>query len=188
MGGACWARPGLRITATMASKARAGELCRNKARIRFYAGSETARSGFLRTFTRCRMPLPQGCVPLVRGEVLTGMKDTDRAVAGKVNEPMLPVAWTTTYKGARVFTTTMGSAEDFLNEALRRLFVNAALWAVGREGGIPEKSDVRTGGRISSDVVLRIILKVSSMSDTATRADQPKPIRVICVHLLAINP
>jgi len=93
-----------------------------------------------------RIPLPQGCVPLVRGEVLTGMKDTDRAVAGKVNEPMLPIAWTTTYKGARVFTTTMGSAEDFLNEALRRLLVNATLWAVGREGGIPEKSDVRLVG------------------------------------------
>jgi type 1 glutamine amidotransferase len=89
-----------------------------------------------------RLPLPEGCVPLVRGEVLSGMKATDNAVQGKVNDPMLPVAWTRTYKRARVFTTTMGSAEDFLNEALRRLFVNAALWAVGREGQIPEKSDV----------------------------------------------
>jgi type 1 glutamine amidotransferase len=74
------------------------------------------------------------------------MKATDSAVQGKANKPMLAVAWTTTYKGARVFTTTMGSAEDFLNEALRRLFVNAALWAVGREGQIPEKSDVRLVG------------------------------------------
>jgi type 1 glutamine amidotransferase len=93
-----------------------------------------------------RLPLPEGCVPLVRGEVLTGMKATDGAVQGKANEPMLPVAWTTTYKGARVFTTTMGSAEDFSNEALRRLFVNAALWAVGRDGQIPEKSDVELVG------------------------------------------
>jgi type 1 glutamine amidotransferase len=93
-----------------------------------------------------RLPLPEGCVPLVKGEVLTGMKETDRAVAGKANEPMLPVAWTNTYKGARVFTTTMGSAEDFSNEALRRLFVNAALWAVGLEAAIAEKSDVRMVG------------------------------------------
>jgi trehalose utilization protein len=93
-----------------------------------------------------RLPLPAGCVPLVSGEVLTGMSQTDAAVQGKANEPMLPVAWTNTYNGARVFTATMGSAEDFSSEALRRLFVNAALWAVGREGQILEKSDVRMVG------------------------------------------
>jgi len=93
-----------------------------------------------------RLPLPANCVPLVDGEVLTGMQKTDPAVAGKLNEPMMPVAWTNTYQNARVFTTTMGAAEDFENEALRRLFVNAALWAVGREARIPEKSDVRIVG------------------------------------------
>ena len=93
-----------------------------------------------------RLPLPPTCVPLIDGEVLTGMKETDPAVAGKLNEPMMPVAWTNTYKKARVFTTTMGAAEDFESEALRRLFVNAALWAVGREALIPEKSDVRLVG------------------------------------------
>jgi type 1 glutamine amidotransferase len=93
-----------------------------------------------------RLPLPERCVPLVRGEVLSGMKESDSAVTGKANQPMLPVAWTSTYKQARVFTSTMGSAEDFSNEALRRLFVNAALWTVGREAQIPEKSDVRLVG------------------------------------------
>jgi len=93
-----------------------------------------------------RLPLPPGCVPLVKGEVLTGMKESDGPAKGKVNEPMLPVAWTNTYKSARVFTTTMGSAEDFSNEALRRLFVNAALWAVGREVQISFKTDVRLVG------------------------------------------
>jgi len=93
-----------------------------------------------------RLPLPEGCVPLVLGEVLSGMQETDSAVVGKANRPMLPVAWTHTYNGARVFTTTMGSAEDFSNEALRRLFVNAALWAVGREARIAGKSDVRIVG------------------------------------------
>jgi len=94
-----------------------------------------------------RLPLPSGCLPLLQGEVLTGMNESDGAVQGKVNEPMLPVAWTNTYNGARVFTTTMGSAEDFSNEALRRLFVNAALWAVGREAQIPAKTEVRLVGQ-----------------------------------------
>ena len=49
----------------------------------------------------------------VRGEVLSGMKATDNAVQGKLNEPMLPVAWTNTYKRARVFTTTMGVGGGF---------------------------------------------------------------------------
>jgi len=93
-----------------------------------------------------RLPLPATCVPLLKGEVLTGMKETDPAVDGKLNDPMMPVAWTNTYKGARIFATTMGAAEDFENEALRRLFVNAALWAVGREGRIPVKTDVRLLG------------------------------------------
>jgi type 1 glutamine amidotransferase len=93
-----------------------------------------------------RLPLPERCVPLLKGEVLTGMKESDGPVTGKANEPMRPVAWTATYKQARVFTTTLGSAEDFQNEALRRLFVNAALWAAGREGQIPKKTDVRIVG------------------------------------------
>ncbi len=93
-----------------------------------------------------RLPLPPNCLPLLKGEVLTGMKAADAPVKGKVNEPMLPVAWTNSYQGARIFTTTLGSAEDFSNEPLRRLFVNAALWAVGRAAQIPAKADVRLVG------------------------------------------
>jgi hypothetical protein len=60
---------------------------------------------------------------------------------------MMPVAWTCGYTGsqgrkARVFTSTMGSADDLENEALRRLLVNAAYWAVGLENKIPPKADV----------------------------------------------
>ncbi len=61
---------------------------------------------------KLRLPLPSTCVPLVFGEVLTGMNESDPAVKGKVNEPMMPVAWTNAYKGARVFVSTMGAAED----------------------------------------------------------------------------
>jgi type 1 glutamine amidotransferase len=44
-----------------------------------------------------------------------------------------PVAWTKTYKGARVFFTTLGHPEDFKVEAFRRLAVNGILWALGKE-------------------------------------------------------
>ncbi|MGA7408990.1 MAG: ThuA domain-containing protein [Bryobacteraceae bacterium] len=94
-----------------------------------------------------RLPLPATCHPLLQGQVLSGMQPNDPAVVGKPNDPMLPVAWTNAYTGAlgkssRVFTTTMGSADDFLNEAFRRLLVNAAFWAIGLETRIPAKADV----------------------------------------------
>jgi len=98
-----------------------------------------------------RLPLPATCRPLLLGEVLSGMRANDPPVAGKPNDPMLPVAWTNAYTGSRgktsrVFTTTMGSADDFLSEPLRRLLVNASFWAVGLEGKIPPRADVRIVG------------------------------------------
>ena len=94
-----------------------------------------------------RLPQPKTCTPLLLGEVLSGMQPTDPPVAGKVNDPMLPVAWTNRYTGvkgkaARVFATTMGSADDFENAALRRLLVNAAFWALRDEAAIPPKANV----------------------------------------------
>lgn len=44
-----------------------------------------------------------------------------------------PVAWTRSYKGARVFFTTLGHPEDFAQESMRRLVVNGIYWALGRE-------------------------------------------------------
>ena len=87
-------------------------------------------------------PLPNGCVPLLLGEVLEGMQSTDKPVVGPQNQPKLPVAWTKTYKGARVFTTTMGSSQDLENEGFRRLLVNATYWALGMEKKIPAKAKV----------------------------------------------
>ena len=92
------------------------------------------------------LPLPGDSKPLVLGQVLQGMKSTDEPVAGKQNEPMMPVAWTKTYTGAsgksaRVFATTMGASQDLQSEGLRRLLVNATYWALGMDR-IPEKSDV----------------------------------------------
>jgi len=89
-----------------------------------------------------RLPLPGGCRPLVLGEVVDGMHADDPPARGKANDPMLPIAWTKTYKGARVFTTTMGAAQDLLSEGVRRMLVNACYWALGMEDRIAAKSDV----------------------------------------------
>jgi type 1 glutamine amidotransferase len=100
------------------------------------------------------LPLPGDSQPLVLGEVVAGMTPEDKAVEGKKNDPMMPVAWTKTYetasgKKARVFTTTMGSSTDLLNEPFRRLLVNASYWALGMESQIPEKSKVDIVGEFT---------------------------------------
>lgn len=94
---------------------------------------------------------PADCMTLVLGQVLRGMKPTDEPVAGKKNDPMMPVAWIRPYTGARgktarVFCTTMGAATDLETEGTRRMLVNAAYWAVGLEDRIPEKTDVALVG------------------------------------------
>lgn len=94
-----------------------------------------------------RLPLPGDSQPLVLGQVLEGMKPDDKPVAGPQNDPMMPIAWTKTYTGAagkkaRVFTSTIGAANDLPSEGTRRLLVNACYWAVGLEDKIPEKSNM----------------------------------------------
>jgi len=98
-----------------------------------------------------RLPLPGDSVPVVLGQVLTGMKATDPPLQGSKNEPMMPIAWTRTYKGeagktARVFTTTMGASQDFASEGLRRLLVNASYWCLGMEDRISERANVEIVG------------------------------------------
>jgi type 1 glutamine amidotransferase len=93
------------------------------------------------------LPLPGDSKPLVLGQVLQGMKASDPPLEGPKNDPMMPVAWVKTYKGAsdkigRVFTTTMGASQDLANEGMRRLLVNATYWAVGMESKIADKSNV----------------------------------------------
>jgi type 1 glutamine amidotransferase len=98
-----------------------------------------------------RLPLPGDSQPLVLGQVLTGMKFDDPPAEGKVNDPMMPIAWTKTYTGkagkpARVFTSTIGAANDLTAEGTRRLLVNACFWAVGLEDKIPDRSNVAVVG------------------------------------------
>jgi type 1 glutamine amidotransferase len=98
-----------------------------------------------------RLPLPGDSQPLVLGQVLTGMKFDDPPAEGKVNDPLMPIAWTKTYTGAagkpaRVFTSTIGAANDLTAEGTRRLLVNACFWGVGLEEKIPERSNVELVG------------------------------------------
>ncbi|MFT5470483.1 MAG: azurin/lysophospholipase L1-like esterase [Verrucomicrobiales bacterium] len=71
-----------------------------------------------------------------------------RAAINK-NAPMMPIAWT--YRrpvGAkgRVFASTIGGAmagkDDWANEGMRRMFVNACFWTLEMEDQIPTKADV----------------------------------------------
>ena len=94
-----------------------------------------------------RHPLPGDSLPLVYGQVLEGMKPTDKPVVGQKNAPMMPIAWTKTYRidngpTGRVFASTMGSSQDFESEGLRRLFVNAVYWLARLEDRIPASSNV----------------------------------------------
>lgn len=98
-----------------------------------------------------RLPLPGDSQPLVLGAVLEGMNPDDKPVAGPKNDPMMPVAWTKTYRGAsgktaRVFCTTMGAATDLVAAGTRRMIVNACYWALGMEDQIPPKSQVALVG------------------------------------------
>ncbi len=99
-----------------------------------------------------RLPLPGDSQPLVLGAVLEGMKKDDKPLGGAKNDPMMPIAWTKTYKGAngqvgRVFTTTMGASTDLLAEGTRRMIVNACYWSLGMEAQIASKSNVDIVGK-----------------------------------------
>jgi hypothetical protein len=84
---------------------------------------------------------------LFRGQVLSGLNPTDEPVSDSRKDVRMPFAWFRTYtapSGAkgRSFTTTAGASLDWLNEDLRRLFVNAVFSLSGLESAIGDKTDV----------------------------------------------
>jgi len=95
---------------------------------------------------RVRLPLTGDAHVIVRGQILTGMNPDDPAVEDERNDPMMPIAWTRTYKDGRIFTTTMGAATDLVNEPLRRLVLNASLWCLSMEDAIKPDLDVSIVG------------------------------------------
>ncbi len=96
--------------------------------------------------------LPSTANVLLFGSVLDGMKPTDQPVAGKQNDPMMPLAWTKDFdsksgKKSRIFCTTMGSSTDFECEDLRRLIVNASFWCLDMSDKTPDRANVDLVGR-----------------------------------------
>ena len=97
------------------------------------------------------LPLPEGCQPLVMGQVLVGMKFNDKPLEGKKNDPMMPVAWARTLGSkTRVFTTTMGASEDLVADGSRRMLVNASYWCLGMESQIAPMSNVEIVGEFKA--------------------------------------
>jgi type 1 glutamine amidotransferase len=93
-----------------------------------------------------KLPLSGDGHAIIKGQILSGMSPDDEPVTDNRNDPMMPIAWTRTYKGGRIFTTTMGSADDLPNEGVRRMLVNAAYWCLGMEDKIKPDSDVSIVG------------------------------------------
>jgi hypothetical protein len=82
---------------------------------------------------------------LLRGQVTQTLDPSSKAVDGKKNENMQPLAWIHPYTSpagtkGKSFCTTMGSSVDFVNEDLRRMVVNATFFLTGLE--VPAKADV----------------------------------------------
>lgn len=90
-----------------------------------------------------KFPFPADCRQLVLGQPLVNLEPDAPANAEKAP---LPIAWTKTWiggkgLGSKIFHFTMGSAEDFENEGVRRLTVNAVYWGLGLESDIrPDSS------------------------------------------------
>jgi hypothetical protein len=108
-----------------------------------------------------RLPLPGDATPIVLGRIIQrtgkfeaqdpfyGMRPDDGpALPGKKNNPMMPIAWTKTYKipegkPGRAFASTLGAATDLVSEGTRRLWTNAVYWTLGMGHLIPD-----TGTRV----------------------------------------
>ena len=91
--------------------------------------------------------LPDDARVLVYGQVLEGMKPTDKPVDGPKNHPMMPLIWIRDYKGetgktSRIICSTIGASVDLQSEGLRRLLVNACYWGLGLEERIPARNNV----------------------------------------------
>lgn len=74
-------------------------------------------------------PLHEVDMVLLHGTSVNSNKSAEQQQTYPLRQP---VAWTKVHKGAPVFFTTLGHPEDFAHESMRRLVVNAVLWALRR--------------------------------------------------------
>ena len=92
------------------------------------------------------LPQPEGCEAILLGEVCETMSPDSGPAEGKKNDPMMPIAWTRSYGDARIFVTTMGSADDLPSEGVRRMLVNACYWCLAMEEDIKPNMNVSIVG------------------------------------------
>jgi len=100
---------------------------------------------------RVRLPLQGDAVPLVLGQVLSGMAPNDPPVENEKNNPMMPIIWLKSYTlengtPGQALTSTLGCGQDFLCEDYRRLLVNATYVLTGLTDLVPQKANVRLIG------------------------------------------
>jgi type 1 glutamine amidotransferase len=69
-------------------------------------------------------PLPASSAVLLMGSV--------------TNFPPEPVTWTHSYKGTRIFYTSLGHPKDFENASFRQMLVNAIYWTLNRSISLPK--------------------------------------------------
>jgi len=73
-------------------------------------------------------------------------KDATLLLMGSItNQPSEPMAWTHSYKGGRVFYTSLGHPKDFDNPAFRTMLVNAIFWALDQPVPAPRQNLAREG-------------------------------------------
>jgi type 1 glutamine amidotransferase len=64
----------------------------------------------------------------------TGLaKDAEVCLHGSIPGHTEPIAWTRTYRGGRIFYTSLGHQKDFEEESFLRLMTNAIVWAAERD-------------------------------------------------------
>ena len=69
----------------------------------------------------------------------TGLsKDVTVLLEGNNGEHTEPIAWTRSYKGGRIFYTSLGHQKDFEDENFLRLLANALFWTAKKTPGIQE--------------------------------------------------
>ena len=92
--------------------------------------------------------VPADCTALLLGQP---MKTLERDAPANTEKVALPIAWTKTWTGnhgkaSPVLHFTMGSAEDFANEGVRRVVINGVYWGLGMSDQIKADSDVSIVG------------------------------------------
>ncbi len=88
--------------------------------------------------------VPADCTALLLGQP---MKTLERDAPANTDKVPLPIAWTKTWvgnggKSSKILHFTMGSAEDFANEGVRRVVINGVYWGIGMEDQIKADSNV----------------------------------------------